>query len=96
MVGNKMVAKPNQVQLDLTRRASSQMAEGCEIVAAMDADDAGRQAAKVVYKALQTTLRVESHFTKREPPGFKDWNDHTRASKTFFFARVRVTESQPA
>jgi DNA primase len=93
MVGNKMVAKPNPVQLDL-RRASSQMPEGCEIVAAMDADDAGRQAAKIVYNALQT--RVEPHFTKREPPGFKDWNDHTRASKSSFFARVRVTEAQPA
>jgi DNA primase len=96
MVGNKMAAKPNQVQLDLTRRASSQMPEGCEIVAAMDADDAGRQAAKVVYNALQTTLRVEPHFTKREPPGFKDWNDHTRASKKSFFARVRLTEAQSA
>lgn len=96
MAGNKMVAKPNPVQLDLTRRTSSQMPEGWEIVAAKDADDAGRQAAKVVYNALQTTLRVEPHFTKREPPGFKDWNDHTRASKTSFFARVRVTEAQPA
>ena len=96
MVGNKMVAKPNPVQLDLTRRASSRMPGGCGIVAAMDADDEGRQAAKIVYNALQTTLRVEPHFTKREPPGFKDWNDHTRASKTSFFARVRVTEAQPA
>jgi hypothetical protein len=54
------------------------MQAGSEIVAAMDADSAGRELAEVVRNATALTGRTDLRFRIHEPDGFKDWNDVLR------------------
>jgi hypothetical protein len=71
--------KPNPLQSELIRAAATRMAGGSEIVAAMDADKAGRELAEVVRKAVGLSGRVDLRFRIDEPEGVKDWNDLLRA-----------------
>lgn len=71
--------KPNPRQPELIRAAAASMPAGSEIVAAMDADKAGRELAEVVRNAAALTGRVDLRFRIHEPEGFKDWNDVLRA-----------------
>ena len=88
--------KPNLVQWDVIRQTVSEIPEGSEILAAMDADDPSRQLAEAVYRALQRILRSDSPFTKQEPSGFTNWNDQLRASKTPFLVGAHTREAPPA
>jgi hypothetical protein len=53
-----------------------------EVIAAMDADDAGRQLADAIERAFSTAGRADLTFRRQEPLGFKDWNDQLRARPT--------------
>jgi len=68
----------NPTQPELIRAAIAIMPTGAEVVAAMDADDAGRKLAGVVRKALSLSGRGDLRFTVQEPVGVKDWNDQLR------------------
>lgn len=71
--------KLSPIQPELIRRQIALLPQGSEIVAAMDADDAGRQLADVVRQSVDTVSRPDLAFRREEPPGFKDWNDQLRA-----------------
>jgi len=71
--------KPNPVQPELIRATAAVMPASSIVIAAMDADDAGRELAELVRKAVQLTGRQDLGFEAREPQGFKDWNDQLRA-----------------
>jgi hypothetical protein len=67
--------KPSSVQTELIRAAAARMPAGAEIVAAMDADAAGRKLVETVQRAVELSGRVDLRFRHEEPEGFKDWND---------------------
>lgn len=74
-IGGKL--SPSQPEL-----ISSQvnlLPRGAEVIAAMDADDAGRQLADAIEKAVGNAGRPDLTFRRQEPAGFKDWNDQLRA-----------------
>jgi hypothetical protein len=71
--------KLNSAQPELIRAAIARMPSGSEIVAAMDADEAGRDLAGVVRRAVELSGRYDLRFQIHEPSGFKDWNDQLRA-----------------
>jgi hypothetical protein len=50
-----------------------------EVVAAMDADLAGRELAEIVRQAVELSGRTDLKFSMQEPVGCKDWNDQLRA-----------------
>jgi len=87
--------KPNPVQPDLMRAQMKLLPEGSEIVAATDADDAGRQLAEVIRKAFDATARPDLIFRRQEPVGSKDWNDQLRAERTPEIARMNLMEARP-
>jgi len=71
--------KPNPVQLELIRALAARMPASSEIVAAMDADAAGRDLVQVVRRAVELTGRHDLRLRDHEPSGFKDWNDQLRS-----------------
>jgi hypothetical protein len=76
-VGGKL----NAVQPELIRAAIARMPSGSEIVAAFDADEAGRALAEVVRRALELSGRGDLRFRIHEPEGAKDWNDLLRVRR---------------
>jgi hypothetical protein len=74
-VGGKL----SPVQLELIRAAAARMPANSEIMAAMDADDAGWKLAEAVRKAVAETNREDLRFSIEEPLEAKDWNDQLRA-----------------
>jgi hypothetical protein len=88
--------KPNPVQPGLLTAAKARMAEGSEIVAAMDADDAGRQLTEVVRRAFEDCARSDLTFKAEAPSGFKDFNDQLRASKAPAMVRMAILGPSPA
>ena len=73
-VGGKL----NPTQPESIRSAIARMPSGSEIVAAMDADAAGRDLAEIVRRAVELSGRGDVGFRIHEPVGFKDWNDQLR------------------
>ncbi len=71
--------KLNPTQPDLIRAQVNLLPHGAEVVAAMDADDAGRQLAGAIQNSLSAAGRPDLTFRRQEPEGFKDWNDQLRA-----------------
>ena len=69
----------HSVQPELIRAAVAGMPTGSEIVAAMDADDAGHKLSEVVRRAVELSGRADLRFRSHEPSGSKDWNDFLRA-----------------
>jgi hypothetical protein len=74
-VGGKL----NAAQPELIRAAIARMPSDAEIVAAFDADQAGRDLAEIVRRAVELSGRSDLRFRVHEPVGFKDWNDQLRA-----------------
>jgi hypothetical protein len=70
----------NQSQPDLIRAAVAAMPHNAEIIAAMDADAAGRGLAAVVRSASDSAERKALIFRDHIPDGFKDWNCQLRAT----------------
>lgn len=66
-------------QAELIRAAVAGMLSNAEIVAAMDADQAGRNLAEIVRRAVELSGRGDLRFRIHEPDGMKDWNDLLRA-----------------
>jgi hypothetical protein len=69
-VGGKL----NAIQSDLICSAVQRMPKGAEIVAAMNADIAGRKLANEVGLAVEISGRKDLSFRSEEPIDFKDWN----------------------
>jgi Protein of unknown function (DUF3991)/Toprim-like len=80
--------KLNPVQPELIRRQIALLPQSSGVVAAMDADDAGRQLADVIRQCVDTVGRSDLSFRRDEPIGFKDWNDQLRGRVT-----LRSTET---
>jgi Protein of unknown function (DUF3991)/Toprim-like len=87
--------KPSPAQSGLLRIQIDLMPEGSEILAAMDADPAGRELSEVVRSAF-LHARGKLTFRSDEPVGHKDWNDALRASKTSMVVRGYMLEARPA
>ena len=66
-------------QLEIIRAAIARMPFGSRIVAAFDADEAGRRYAEAVRHAFELVGRSDLSFEMQEPESFKDWNDQWRA-----------------
>jgi hypothetical protein len=71
--------KPSAQQPELIRAAVARMPASSEIVAAMDADVAGRELVEIVRRAVELSGRMDLKFIVQEPVGHKDWNDQLRA-----------------
>jgi hypothetical protein len=69
------------LQQELIRAAAARMPAGSEIVAAMDADKAGRELAEVVRKTVELSGRADLKLQIDEPQGFRDFNDALRARR---------------
>jgi hypothetical protein len=91
-VGGKL----NPSQPELIRAAIARMPSGSEIVAAMDADQAGRELAQVIAQAVKLSGRDDVRFRIQEPEGEKDWNDVLRAKRRVSPASWRSSEARPA
>lgn len=68
----------NPKQPGLIKAAALKLPEGAEVVAAMDADDDGRQFAELVRVTMADMGRDDLHFVQHSPDGAKDWNDALR------------------
>ena len=84
----------NDTQPELIRAAAARMPQDAEIVAAMDADEAGRRYSEAVRQAVERTGRSDLRFVAREPESFKDWNDMLRA-KPHPLLPYRAMEASP-
>jgi hypothetical protein len=84
--------KPNPQQPELVRAAAARLDHGSEVVAAMDADEAGRELTEVVRRAVELSGRSDLRFRVHEPQGFKDFNDQLRGVSV---VPARYVEPQP-
>jgi hypothetical protein len=76
----------NDKQPEIIRAAIARTPQDAEIVAAMDADEAGRRYANAVQQAVKLAGDVGRRFLAQEPMGFKDWNDQLRGPPGLFHA----------
>jgi hypothetical protein len=88
--------KLSPAQPDLIRAQIALLPPSGEIVAAMDADDAGRQLADAIEKSFSATGRADLTFRRQEPKGFKDWNDLLRARRGPSHVSCSQPEARPA
>jgi hypothetical protein len=77
-VGGKL----SPIQPELIRGSISRMPLNAEIIAAFDADDAGRNLGEIVRRAIELSGRSDLALRVHEPEGFKDWNDQLRNRPT--------------
>jgi hypothetical protein len=70
-----LAGRPTPLQKELVRAAIAVMPASATVLAAMDADQAGRDMANVIREAVQLTGRSDLRFEVREPQGYKDWNE---------------------
>jgi hypothetical protein len=70
-IGGKM----NSRQPELVRAQINLLPKSAEVIAGMDADEAGRQLADAIEKAFADAGRPDLTFRRQEPRGFKDWNN---------------------
>lgn len=75
--------KLNPRQPELIRRQISLLPQGSEVVAAMDADEAGRQLADVIQTCVEAIARPDLGFRRQEPAGCKDWNNQLQEQNDF-------------
>ena len=66
-------------QRGLIRAAIAGMPSSAEVVAAMDADEPGRQLARTVRSCFVLAARDDLQFRDHSPSAYKDWNDVLRA-----------------
>jgi Toprim-like/Protein of unknown function (DUF3991) len=88
--------KLSPAQPDLIRAQIDLLPPGGEIVAAMDADDAGRQLAEAIEKSFSATGRADLTFRRQEPKDFIDWNDLLRATRGPSLVSPSQPEARPA
>jgi hypothetical protein len=73
--------KPTPAQRAILEAAISKMPDGSEIVAAMDADDAGKQLADWMQAIFRACQRSDLIFRRDQPATGKDWNDMLRSRR---------------
>jgi hypothetical protein len=73
--------KPTPAQKELLRAAAAVMPASGTVVAAMDADEAGRELAEIVREAVALSGRQDVKFVRDEPVGGKDFNEILVASR---------------
>jgi Toprim domain-containing protein/uncharacterized protein DUF3991 len=73
--------KPTTAQHAMIAAVISRMPAGSEIIAAMDADEAGRKLAEGIERVFQECGRADLSFRRVEPTDGKDWNDMLRAAR---------------
>jgi len=73
--------RPTALQLEIVRMALIAMPENAEIVAAMDANQAGRDLADLIESAYKRCGRTDLAFRRHEPVGAEDWNDLLKARR---------------
>jgi Protein of unknown function (DUF3991)/Toprim-like len=73
--------KPTPAQHAILGAAISRMPHGSEIVAAMDADDAGERLADWMEEILRGCGRADLTFRRDRPATGKDWNDMLRSRR---------------
>ncbi len=86
--------KPTALQLETIRRVFVKLPEGCEVVAAMDADGAGRGLSDLMENVYSRCDRRDLLFRREVPVGVNDWNDILRARKPQPIAVVNSTVPQ--
>jgi hypothetical protein len=80
----------NPRQPELIRAAAARLPRGAEVVAAMDADDAGVALSAMVEEAVRLTGREDLASIVRTPLEGKDWNDVLlKARQTSSFPTAR-------
>lgn len=84
-IGGEMTAR----QPGLVQAAIKRLSGACEVVAAMDADEAGQKLSSLILEAVERsameTGRKDFRFRSHTPSGAKDWNDALRiAPKSSF------------
>ena len=72
----------NPRQPELIRAAAARLPRGAEVVAAMDADDAGVALSAMVEEAVRLTGREDLASIVHTPLEGKDWNDVLKARQT--------------
>lgn len=70
-----IAGKPTPWQHSVMRATMAAMPPGSEIVAATDADEAGRRLATEMKAIFDQCARVDLTFHRDEPVGGKDWNE---------------------
>jgi len=88
--------KPTPAQKELLRTAAAVMPTSSTVVAAMDADAAGREMAEVVREAVKLAGRADLRFEIREPQNAKDWNEVLTRSTQRSGSRAPLSEPHPA
>jgi hypothetical protein len=73
--------KPTPAQHAVLGTAISRMPQGSEIVAAMDADDAGKRLADWMEEIFRACGRADLTLRRDQPATGKDWNDMLRARR---------------
>jgi len=73
--------RPTTLQLEIIRKVLVAMPESAEIVAAMDANRAGRELADLIEALYGSCGRDDLTFRRHEPEGAKDWNDLLKARR---------------
>jgi hypothetical protein len=76
-----MAGRPTLIQLNLLRVEIERMPAASEILAAMDADQAGRALADLIRRSVEASGRSDVTFRTEEPNGFKDWNDQLKSQR---------------
>jgi hypothetical protein len=87
--------KLNPAQPDLIRIQTTLLPQGAEVIAAMDADDAGAQLAEAIQRSFAAAARPDLAFRRQEPAAFKDWNEQLCAERTPEIARMSLMEARP-
>jgi hypothetical protein len=73
--------RPTSLQLEIVRKLLLAMPESAEIVAAMDADQAGRELANLIESVYRVCGRGDLTFRRHEPDSAEDWNDLLKARR---------------
>jgi DNA primase len=77
-----IAGKPTLAQLNLVRVQVERIPAGSEIVAAMDADQAGGVLAEAIGRTVEDSARTDVKFRSEQPDGFKDWNEKLKAERS--------------
>lgn len=84
-----MAGQFSEAQRELLQREIQRLGSG-EVVAAMNADDAGRKLGDRVRDEVERSHIPNIVFTRYEPKGCKDWNDVLLADKNPATVRLRT------
>ena len=73
--------RPTALQLEIVQRVLIAMPAGSEIVAAMDANEAGRELADLIEAVYNRCGHGDLTFRRHEPVDAEDWNDLLKARR---------------